>query len=505
MSDFDRREALGLFATSAAAGLSGTSTAAASPRSSDRIRLENEKPGTSDWQLTYTKFDGAAKFRQSLIEGYCDRMSVMAGETLSVQVSTREPTPVSLEIYRLGYYQGLGGRHLLTIGPKPGKPQPTPPVGPMRLRECRWEPTFQVAIPKDWPSGVYLGKLTATKHRYQSYVIFIVKDDRPCDFLFQCSTNTWQAYNKWPENHSLYDNDRTDRKPLVSGVRASFDRPFAKYPQVVDNPQSLGSGEFLLFEYPFAYWIEQNGYDVSYCSNEDVAVGGAEFITRAKTFLSIGHDEYWARPQYDACMKAVQAGVNFGFFSGNAVCFVTKLMPSSEGRANRIIERVGRYGGVQHAEEPWMADLPEHGPNEALLMGARTVIPFNGSGDWICTKPEHWLFAGTGMKAGDRIPGLVGWEHHGNPAEIPGLEIVAEGSTWNSGEQESHYTATIYPGPKGNTIFNAATIFWAQALSSPPGHWVPYVHFGKSHGVDRRVQKMTSNLFDRWKASDSRS
>ena len=31
------------------------------------------------------------------------------------------------------------------------------------------------------------------------------------------------------------------------------------------------------------------------------------------------------------------------------------------------------------------------------------------------------------------------------------------------------HEATIYPGPKGNTVFNAATIFWAQGLASPPG------------------------------------
>ena len=79
-------------------------------------------------------------------------------------------------------------------------------------------------MPKDWLSGVYLGKLSAAKHRYQSYFIFIVRDDRPADILFQCSDNTWQAYNKWPENYSLYDNDRPDKRPLVSG-RAGQLRP----------------------------------------------------------------------------------------------------------------------------------------------------------------------------------------------------------------------------------------------------------------------------------------
>lgn len=487
----NRREALAALA--AAAG-SGHLPAA---RQRDLIRAENGKPGSADWQLTYVKLDPKAKYRQPLLEGYCTRMSVQAGDSLGFCVSTDPASPFTIDLYRLGYYGGSGGRYLRTLGPFEGKPQPVPPVGDKRLRECKWDPCTTVEIPKDWPSGVYLGKLSATNHRYQSSVIFVVKDERPADLLFQCSTNTWQAYNKWPDTYSLYDNDRPDKKPLVSGVRASFDRPFARYPQVTDNPLTLGTGEFLPFEFPFAFWLESQGYDVSYCTNEDVHVGGLPFLARAKAFLSVGHDEYWSRPQFDACLAAVKSGVNFGFFSGNAVCFVTPFTPSSDGRANRVIERVGRYGGMRPEEAKWMADL-EAAPNENTLIGARTVIPFNGSGDWICTKPQHWVFAGTGMKSGEKIPGLVGWEHHGDPADIPGLEVVAAGKTYTGGDAESHYEATIYPGPKGNTVFNAATIFWAQGLSSPPGHWIPFVHNGRSHGPDRRVQQITTNLLQRW-------
>jgi hypothetical protein len=492
MSEINRRQALG--AIVAAAGTAGTSPAARAP---GPVVGENAKPGTTDWQLTYIKFDAKNKLRQSLIEGYCTRMSVKAGEKLGFCVRTEPASAFTIDLYRLGYYGGTGGRHVATLGPFEGKPQPVPPVGPMRLRECGWEPAVTIDIPKDWPSGVYLGKLSAAKHRYQSAVTFVVTDDRPADLLFQCSTNTWQAYNKWPDTYSLYDNDRPDRKPLVSGVRVSFDRPFGRYPQVTDNPLSLGTGEFLLFEFPFAYWLEQQGYDVTYCTNEDVH-NSLDTVLRCKAFLSVGHDEYWSRRQFDHCLEAVKRGVNFGFFSGNAVCFVTPFSPASDGRPNRVIERRGRYGGVKPVEEKWMADLPDDGPNEATLIGARTVIPFNGSGDWVCTKPGHWLFAGTGMKAGDKIPGLVGWEHHGDPADIPGLEVVAAGKTWTGGDQESHYEATIYPGPKGNTVFNAATIFWAQGLSSPPGHWLPHVHNGRPHGADPRVQRMTANLLARW-------
>ena len=475
-----------------AASVAALSTAAA-PAANRAISIENAKPGTTDWQLTYVKFDGKAKYRSSLIEGYCSRTSVKAGEKIGLHISTNPASSFTIDIYRLGYYQGHGGRHMTTLGPFEGKPQPTPKMGDKRLHECQWDASTELTIPSDWPSGVYIGKLSAKNHRYQSYVTFIVRDDRPADFLFQCSTNTWQAYNKWPDNHSLYDNDRADKKPLVSGVRASFARPYAKYPQVVDHALSLGTGEFLLWEFPFAYWIEQQGYDVTYCANEDVDAGGVEYLTRAKAFLSVGHDEYWTRKQYDSCLEAVKRGVNFGFFSGNSVCFVID-------REGRSIERMGRFGGIRKGEDPWMADLPREAPSEAALIGAQTVSPFNGSGDWIVTKPDHWLFAGTGMKKGDRIPGLVGWEFHGDPAPIPGLEVIAAGKTINGGEAESHWEATIYPGPKGNTVFNASTIFWAMGLSSPPGFILPFVHNGRPHGVDSRVQAITKNAFEKWRS-----
>ena len=480
--------------------------ATAAPANS--IKTENEREGTTDWQLTYTRIDPKTKStrfggfggRSTMIEGYCSRQSVKPGEPIDFYVSTDPASPFHIDIYRLGYYQGKGGRPLQKLGPFEGEVQPTPEVGKERIRECLWKKCTTFEIPKDWVSGVYLGKLSATKHRYESYVIFIVKDDRPADFLFQVSDNTWQAYNAWPDNYSLYINDREDKKPHVSGVNASFDRPYARYTQILDFPQSQGSGEFLLWEFPLAFWMEQHGYDVSYIANVDVHANPKELL-RAKAFLSVGHDEYWSREQFDHAMAAVKAGVNMCFLSGNSVCLVTPFSPSSSSQANRTITRAGRYGGVRPGEEKWFADLTIlDAPNEALLMGAQTVTPFNGSGDWTVTKPEHWMFEGTKMKKGDKIPGLVGWEFHGSPADIPGLEVVAAGKTWTGADVESHYTATIYPGPKKNFVFNAATIFWAQGLSAPPGHVPPISHHGRPHGPDERVQRITQNLFDRIKA-----
>ncbi|MSR30202.1 MAG: hypothetical protein EXR99_01730 [Gemmataceae bacterium] len=491
MEFFDRRQAL-------AAGVVSAGTAAHSLNRDGKnpIQAENQFPGTKDWQLTYTKTDPKDKFRSPIVEGYCSKASVFPGETMQFYVSTREPSDCKILLYRLGYYQGHGGRYMASVGPFSSGPQPVPPVGKERLRECSWKESAKLEIPATWTSGVYLGKIVSSQTRYQSYVIFLVKDRRKADFLFQCSDNTWQAYNQWPDGYSLYTNDRPDKKPLVSGVKVSFDRPYGKYVQIMDNPLSQGSGEFLLWEFPLAFWMEQQGFDATYCSNVDIHTS-PENLTRVKAFLSVGHDEYWSLEQFKHVKNAVASGLNAVFLSGNTCCFVTPFSPATGGAANRILTRAGRYGGVRPKEERLMADLHLDGPNESTLIGAQTVSPFNGSGDWIVTKASHWLFEGTGMKNGDRIPGLVGWEFHGEPAAIPGLEIVAEGPTWTASEAPSHYTATIYPGPKGNWVFNASTIFWAQGLSQPPGHMPPISHHGRPHGPDARVQKITANLFQK--------
>ena len=508
-TDFSRRAFLKTSATSAfggglLAGASAPAHAADKSARSNIIALENAKEGTLDWQLTRVRLDKTTGMRSPFIEGYCSRQSVKAGESIDIMVSTAPAAKFTLEIFRTGYYGGKGARLMKVLGPFDGKAQPIPEPGEKDLHECKWEPTTKLTIPEDWVSGVYLGRLTTLpeqpdKPYWQSYVIFIVRDERPADILFQCSDNTWQAYNQWPTHYSVYTHPKGNQGPWAD---VSFDRPYGRQSQftgIVNDPLSVGSGEFTSFEQPLSYWLEQHGYDVSYCCNSDMLTPDRGL--KCKTFISVGHDEYWDIRQFHSVVKMRDEGVNLMFLSGNAVCWVTPLRAGFDGRENRIMFRGGPYGG----DQPYMKDrmekngpFPERGPDEGLLMGARNGRPINGGGDWIVTNPDHWILAGTGMKKGDRIPGLVGWEYHNLAAtEIPGLEIIAEGPVWVGGETLSHYTATVYPGPKGNWVFNAATIFWCQALSHPPGHTLPWSHWSRPHGPDERVQRITLNFLNK--------
>jgi hypothetical protein len=535
--NFLRQSAAALAGACAAAPLAGQSSASgARPRRSSLIELENAKPG-HDWQLTRVRLDKDVRgYRSPWIEGFCSHQSVAAGDALDIMVSTEPARKFTLEVFRFGYYGGRGARLVASYGPLEGQAQPMPEVGARRVRECRWEPSIRFQIPADWLSGVYFGRLTTIPvNRYEPYwqssVIFIVRDRRPADLLFQCSDNTWQAYNRWPDAYSLYSNPAGVQK---SGADVSFDRPYAQYRQMemMVPPTTLGSGEFLYWEFPLCFWLEQQGYDVTYCSNRDMVT--PERGMACRTFLSVGHDEYWDLRQYHSVQRMIDGGVNALFLSGNSVCYVSPFTDSSDGRPARRISRAGRYGGLNTAEAAiGMGPFPiEDAPSENQLIGARTTIPFDGCGDWVVTRPEHWIFEGTGMKQGDFIPGLVGWEWHADPANIPSLQVVAEGvvlsrtGLWekvawrdkvtgtakdgvigpegtlsSGGLTPARWTATIYDGPKGNFVFNASTCWWVQGLSMPPGHIQPWDHWSRPHGPDPRVQRITENLLRRGGAS----
>ncbi len=498
MNDLDRRATLKTLSAIGAGTLAGPwhSSSALANSASDIIRAENSKRGTRQWMLNNTRIDAATKYRCPWIEGYCSRASVRAGELISFHVSTNPASAFKLDIYRLGHYAATGGRHVKSLGPFQGQVQADPPMGKHRVRICQWEPCAELRIPNDWVSGVYVGKLTAERSDTQSYVIFIVRDDRKADFIFQCSDNTWQAYNRWPSQFSLYDNGQ---HPWYwgGGVEVSYQRPYGKYCQILDAPLSIGSGEFFLWEFPLAFWMESQGYDVTYISNLDTHYDEAG-LRRAKGFLSVGHDEYWTIDMFKHVQSAINQGVSAAFFSGNAVC--GRIVIDDQQKSFQRVGVFGPPGGTREFE--MMKSLAHERPYANELIGAHSTGPVTGGADWICTAPEHWIYRNTGMKFGDRVPGLIGWEYHGDPAEIPRLEVIATGPTQSAPGQPNGgiYTATVYPGPRDNFVFNAATCWWADGVSEPPGYVRPKAYI-EPQGADARVQQMTTNVLEQMLSS----
>ena len=458
-----------------------------SPAKPNLIREENLKPGTTDWIITKVTRDQHEPYdsgwhRRKQIEGYTSHTSISAGETLNIYVSSEPADQFTIDIFRMGYYDGKGGRFIKSIGPLRGTPQPTPSEGDNHVIQNHWAIATSFKIPDDWVSGVYLGKLTTVKTNSQAYIVFIIRDHRKADILFQCSDMTWLAYNRWPQWHSLYDSptDPWGAAGANHSYDVSFDRPFALYWNGFPagfEPLTNGSGEFLMTELPLAFWLEREGYDVTYISNVDTHADGTGLL-RGKVFLSVGHDEYWTQQMVDNVTKARDGGVNLAFLSGNAISGRVELLPGADGRPNRIMRKINRFS------------------DEENLMGVHSYGV--GLADWTCTNPDHWIFEGTGMKKGDAIHQLVGWEFHGPPfGNERNITVLADGPVTTYGGQPTNktYAAVIYTAEKGNFVFNAATCWWTKVLSYPPAYMnPPYKYFSEG---DKRVQRITKNVLDR--------
>jgi len=111
---------------------------------SNPIVIENQNPGTQDWLLTKVdtvlSTEGPGNqphyLRSRKIEGYTSRTSYATGDTVTLFVSMDPAGDFTIDFYRMGYYQGNGGRHMRSDGPLPGITQPTPEDGQRNLREA---------------------------------------------------------------------------------------------------------------------------------------------------------------------------------------------------------------------------------------------------------------------------------------------------------------------------------------------------------------------------------
>ena len=200
------------------------------------------------------------------------------------------------------------------------------------------------------------------------------------DIVLQTSDTTWQAYNGWAGNNGqvgaqlLRRSERHGRPSRIDGAPASpQDRAYAvsyNRPFITDgsatSPAS-GAQDYLFgADYAAIYWLEKNGYDVSYISGVDTDRLGADYLTNYKAFISVGHDEYWSGDQRDNVEAARDAGVNLLFWSGNEVYWKTRwdVAISADGTDYRTLVCY---------KETWAVADPNAGPEDYVNLDPTDV------------------------------------------------------------------------------------------------------------------------------------
>ncbi|MEU0567478.1 DUF4082 domain-containing protein [Nonomuraea sp. NPDC005983] len=444
-------------------------------------------------------------------------MSVNHGETVQFKVLT-PATAYRLDIYRMGYYGGLGARLITTIHPSVALPQSQPACvtdSTTGLVDCgNWAVSASWAVPATAVSGVYIAKLVREDGPNEaSQIIFDVRDDeRHSDFLIQTSDATWQAYNAYGGN-SLYTGS-----PVGRAYKVSYNRPFTTR----ISGCCAGSVESWFFdsEYPMVRWLEANAFDVSYSSSIDTASRPAELLEH-KVFMSSGHDEYWSNEQRTNVQNARDNGVNLAFFSGNEVFWKTRwedsiagpdttfrtLVCYKETLANAKIDPSPQWTGTWR--DPRFSPPSDGGKPENALTG--TLFMVNGVANDSIQVPAEFgdmrLWRNTAianLSPGQTVTfpaGTLGYEWDegapdngfspAGPVKLSSTTVATDkflldfGSTYGPGV--ATHNLVLYRAASGALVFGAGTTQWAWGLDA--------THDRAGTPTDINMQQATVNLF----------
>ena len=470
-----------------------------------------------------------------MIEGFPLRPSVRPGEAVELCVATDAPA-FRVEVYRWGaeleHVVGTGwleGRRAPHHLPFQDWSRENPGLRGEPL--AAW-PAHPIPVGADWRSGVYVAVLVEgpgardapgcpeppavapapdARHARALFVVRSARPGRDTSVVYKVPLFTYHAYNQVSPRHyapeagtggwclySDYHPLPVPGLPVVSlrrpggGTGASTFDTFNPDPLDARTPrQTFGHWDALAVG-----WLEREGVRLDFCTDLDLHEDAAGDVLAAyKLLLSFGHDEYYSDAMRAALERFLARGGNAAFFGGNTcwwrIAFEDEL----------AFRRAGHWfdaPGSRRPENALTGVSFRNGGERPLAAAGTSPVGF------AVQHADHWAFAGTGLRDGERFgdgPGecLVGYEcdgahfdraalaagrpvrptgQDGTPADFA---ILAVGDAGASGWGEGNRAATLGVHEPGGTVFTAATTDWARVLAqgSPP------------------VEQVTRNVVDR--------
>jgi PKD repeat protein len=344
------------------AALLGSGSAQAAVVCPNPVPVVNENEchtGTSAWEVNEDS--------QSL-GGFTTKTSVNLGESVTLKIGRDGPVSptrtLSIGVYRMGYYEGLGGRLVNSAGNVAinNTFQCEPMDEATGKVDCgNWSSTYTIPASALPASGVYLAKLKASTGD-ETQVVFTVRDDsrQPTSrLLYVLPVDSYQAYNTFG-GKSLYFG--TEGGNTASGtsraVKVSFNRPYAQ--------AGAHLNWFTGPDLDLLAWLEKQGYDVSYTDDVQVATHPGELLNHDADVIS-GHSEYWTEQQYKAFLDAREAGVNIASFSANTAYWKVRYEDGNRTLVcYKTVEGSGSTGSGSISDNDWGPDGIKGTADDAL-------------------------------------------------------------------------------------------------------------------------------------------
>jgi uncharacterized repeat protein (TIGR01451 family) len=484
-------------------------TASNSPRSANPIVEENRLPGTAEWKLGLPGFQIASD-AAGQVQGYATTASVEHGEQLTFRITVNPVQSYTIDFYRMGWYGGLGARLMDHVGPFPGVHQPRcTPDSTYGLIACDWSDSYVRTVPADWTTGVYVAKLT-NERSYQSYIMFVVRNDqRPGRMMYQVPFNTYQAYNRYP-NDGVTGKDcyPTSNGPdTVTGTaqaaKVSFDRPFStSRGSGAPDPNIGGVGQkFFQNDIQAIRWMERTGFDVSYTTDLDTATNGDQLLN-TQLFIAGGKDEYWSLGMREAVETARDSGVNLAFLGADDMLWQVRYEDSDAGVPYRVMVcyKNAARDPVQGPTTTTNWRAPPVNWPEQQTMGVQYFSVGGFPSGYIIPDASLWPFDGSGMRDGDSIRWTPAAEVDAFMPQYQGpdatsYQTLARYPVERFGETEhtirkpelAYAESSLYQAASGAYVFASGSMYWSAGLDDY-----------KYRRADPRLQRMAENLFVRF-------
>lgn len=438
------------------------------------VAAENKRPGTTAWQIPPT-------VDPSGIQGFANLSYGSVGDNVSLYVSTASPT-FRVVAYRMGWYQGKGGRQIWASKLVTGQVQPTCPLTPgVNMVSCdNWTASLSMPITRAFVQGDYLLKLVGTGGQ-ESYVPLTVWDPTStATYLMINRTFTEEGWNAYG-GYSYYQGEGacapgTNSYPVCNRARVvSFDRPYAS---------GNGASDFLSNEYPLLQYSEERGLDTTYVS--DVTLdANPQIALRHKAILSLGHDETWSLNERMAVQSAQAQGVNIVFFGAAAVLRHVRLQSSplgpdreevnyrdsSEDPLNTPGNQLNVTGNTWASPPTSWSEVPLVGEVYSGYLTGGNVAAF------VVSDASAWIYKGTNLANGAPLPGVVQSDiDHVGPGQtgsqqiqvlghspVPLASVYTNQGTWGG---VTYSDMTYYTDPTSQAgVVDTGTVNWINALA----------------------------------------
>ncbi len=318
--------------------------------------------------------------------------------------------------------------------------------------------------------------------------------------LLRLGTNTYQAYNAWG-GHSFYPSEHGPER----GSLISFDRPCAP--------------SFFEYDVYMVRWLEamskKHGFKLDFASNFDVH-HDPKLLSRYKLVITGSHDEYWSREEFDAFEQRIyNEGGNTAFFGANTAYFQVRYAdinrpPDGEDWGRQLVCHKGMHDPITTRNSKIRTELLATTQFRENSRRPETILTGGAYQGWFkpdssqhpaykVSSSESFLFEGTGLKNGDTVAKVIGYEWDNRDPDGDGkmlfdikgfkeaqsrrsnMQVLMRGDVIDVDGKHGIAEAIYFTSHAGAKVFNAGTVRWAWGL-------------GKEGFTSTAFQKFNENL-----------